>query len=129
MVDYPFSSVSEAVANFIYHYGNQQQVINSPEGIPCMGSVNAGFNIIYTPLDTVKPISLRRTSYHSVPGLYTLLDGSSMEVPGIFSIHSSPALGNRGRSIFIGATNTGINYTSPLFWNPDGTTGIDSIWG
>ena len=128
MADCPFNSASETIADFIYRYGSQQQIIGNPEDIPCMDFVSTDFSIIYTPLDTVEPISLRRTSYYSIPGLYTLLDSSSMEASGILSTHSSPALGNRGRGVLIGIIDTGIDYTNPLFRNPDGTTRINSIW-
>ena len=128
MADCPFNSASETIADFIYRYGSPQQIIGNPEDIPCMDFVSTDFSIIYTPLDTVEPISLRRTSYYSIPGLYTLLDSSSMEASGILSTHSSPALGNRGRGVLIGIIDTGIDYTNPLFRNPDGTTRINSIW-
>ena len=81
MADCPFNSASETIADFIYRYGSQQQIIGNPEDIPCMDFVSTDFSIIYTPLDTVEPISLRRTSYYSIPGLYTLLDSLPLRKP------------------------------------------------
>lgn len=128
MADCPFNSASESIADFIYRYGSQQQIVGNPEDIPCIDYISPDYSIIYTPLDTVLPISLRRYSYYSVPGLFSLLDSSSMEVSGITSTFASPALGNRGRGVLIGLIDTGIDYTNPLFQNPDGTTRISSIW-
>ena len=128
MADCPFNPASESIADFIYRYGSQQQIVGNPEDIPCIDYVSPDYSIIYTPLDTVLPISLRRYSYYSVPGLFSLLDSSSMEVSGITSTFASPALGNRGRGVLIGFIDTGIDYTNPLFQNPDGTTRISSIW-
>ena len=122
MADCPFNPASESIADFIYRYGSQQQIVGNPEDIPCIDYVIPDYSIIYTPLDTVLPISLRRYSYYSVPGLFSLLDSSSMEVSGITSTFASPALGNRGRGVLIGFIDTGIDYTNPLFQNPDGTT-------
>ena len=128
MADCPFNSASESIADFIYRYGSQQQIVGNAADIPCIDYVSPDYNIIYTPLDTVLPISLRKYSYYSVPGLFSLLDSSSMEVSGITSTFASPALGNRGRGVLIGLIDTGIDYTNPLFQNPDGTTRINSIW-
>lgn len=128
MADCPFNSASENIADFIYRYGSQAQIIGNPADIPCIDSISSDFSVIYTPLDTVEPISLRSYSYYSIPGLYTLLDSSSMESSGILSTFSSPALGNRGRGVIIGIIDTGIDYTNPLFLRPDGTTRINSIW-
>ena len=73
MADCPFNSADENIADFIYRIGSQQQIIGNPADIPCMDYVNDEYNIIYTPLDTVTPISLARYSYYTVPGLFSLL--------------------------------------------------------
>ena len=109
MADCPFNSADENIADFIYRIGSQQQIIGNPADIPCMDYVNDEYNIIYTPLDTVTPISLARYSYYTVPGLFSLLDSSSMEASGILTTFAAPALGNRGRGTLIGIVDTGID--------------------
>ena len=74
MADCPFYSASEDIADFIYRRGSLRQISGSPADIPCLDHVNDEFDIIYTPLDTVTPISLARYSYYSIPGLFSLLD-------------------------------------------------------
>ena len=73
----------------IYRYGSQQQFPGNSEDIFCMDFVSTDFSIIYTPLDTVEPISLSKFTYYSIPGLYTLLDSSSMDASGILATHAS----------------------------------------
>lgn len=124
----PFNPASESIADFIYRYGSMQQILGNPEDIPCMDYVSYDFAVIYTPLETVEPISLRKYSYYTIPGLFTLLDSSNMEASGITSTFNSPALSNKGRGTLIGFIDTGIDYTNPLFRYPDGTTRIVSIW-
>ena len=102
MADCPFNSASETIADFIYRYGSQQQIIGNPEDIPCMDFVSTDLRIIYTPIDTVNPISLSKFSYYSIPGLYTLLGSGSMEASGIVGTHTSPALSNQGRGVING---------------------------
>ena len=58
MADCPINSASETIADFIYRNGSQQQFPGNSEDIPCMDFVSTDFSIIYTPLDTVEPISL-----------------------------------------------------------------------
>lgn len=128
MVDCPFNSASETIADFIYRQGSQQQIIGDPADIPCMDYISPDYSVIYTPLDMVEPITLRKYSYYSVPGLFTLLDSSNMDASGITATFASPALGNRGRGVLIGLIDTGIDYTNPLFRNPDGTTRISALW-
>ena len=128
MADCPFNPSSETIADFIYRSGNLQQIVENPEDIPCIDFVNDEYNIIYTPLDTVTPITLAKYSYFSIPGLFSLLDSTSMEVSGILSTFSAPALSNRGRGTLIGIIDTGIDYTNPLFRYEDGSTRIAGIW-
>lgn len=128
MADCPFNSADENIADFIYRIGSQQQIIGDPADIPCMDYVNDEYSIIYTPLDTVTPISLARYSYYTVPGLFSLLDSSSMEASGILTTFAAPALGNRGRGTLIGIVDTGIDYTNPLFRYSDGSTRIVGLW-
>lgn len=128
MANCPFNSADENIADFIYRIGSQQQIIGDPADIPCMDYVNDEYSIIYTPLDTVTPISLARYSYYTVPGLFSLLDSSSMEASGILTTFAAPALGNRGRGTLIGIVDTGIDYTNPLFRYSDGSTRIVGLW-
>ncbi len=128
MADCPFYSAAEDIADFIYRRGSLRQISGSPADIPCLDHVNDEFDIIYTPLDTVTPISLARYSYYSIPGLFSLLDSSSMEASGILSAFSAPALDNQGRGTLIGIVDTGIDYANPLFRYSDGSTRIAGIW-
>ena len=72
MASCPFNSASETIADFIYRHGSQQQFPVDSENNFCMDFVSTDFSIIYTPLDTVKPLSLSKFTYYSIPGLYTL---------------------------------------------------------
>lgn len=126
----PYNPASEDVADFIYHYSSQ----NAPSGLfdeanrVCLEYVTKDFMIIYTPLNSILPLSLEKYPYYSIPNLYTLLDTSSMDASGITATFNTPTLANKGAGTLIGFLDTGIDYANPLFRNPDGTTRITGIW-
>ena len=64
MTGCPFNSASENIADFIYRYGSRQQFFGNSKDIPCMDFVSTDLRIIYTPIDTVNPISLSKFSYY-----------------------------------------------------------------
>lgn len=117
MTGCPFNSASENIADFIYRYGSRQQFFGNSKDIPCMDFVSTDLRIIYTPIDTVNPISLSKFSYYSIPGLYTLLGSGSMEASGILATHTSPALSNQGRGVIIGIIDIHSNdYPDRNLW-------------
>ena len=122
------NTASEEVADFIYRFGSLQNNLRDPEQFPCVDYVSNDYAIFYTPLQDALPISLERQPYYSIPGLFTLLDDSAMEASGILAALQTPALSNMGKGVLIGIVDTGINYTSPVFRNEDGTTRILGIW-
>ncbi len=119
---------SEEVADFIYRFGSLQNNLRDPQQFPCVDYVSNDYAIFYTPLKDALPISLERQPYYSIPGLFTLLDDSAMEASGILAALQTPALSNMGKGVLIGIVDTGIDYTSPVFRNEDGTTRILGIW-
>ena len=93
-----------------------------------MDYVNDEYNIIYTPLDTVTPISLARYSYYTVPGLF--FPSGQFQHGGLrHTYHLCRACpGKQGRGTLIGIVDTGIDYTNPLFRYQDGSTRIAGLW-
>lgn len=119
---------SEEVADFIYRFGSLQNNLRDPEQFPCVDYVSNDYAIFYTPLNEALPVSLERYPYYSIPGLFTLLDDSAMEASGILAALQTPALSNMGKGVLVGIVDSGIDYTSPVFRNEDGTTRILGIW-
>ncbi len=119
---------SEEVADFIYRFGSLQNNLRDPEQFPCVDYVSNDYAIFYTPLRDALPISLERQPYYSIPGLFALLDDSAMEASGILAALQTPALSHMGKGVLIGIVDTGIDYTSPVFRNEDGTTRILGLW-
>lgn len=129
MASCPFNPASQEYADFLYYYTNQSQPLdNAPDGALCIQYISSYFAVVHVPLKSSLPLSFETYSYYSIPKLFTLLDTSSMEESGIRQVLNTPALANGGRGVIIGIADTGIDYTNPLFRNPDGTTRILSIW-
>lgn len=129
MAQCSFNPASPDYADFIYHYTDPNQPLaNSGQGILCMEYITYNYAVVYVPLKSILPLSLETYSYYSIPNLYTLLDTSSMEAAGIQATLNTPAFSGGGRGVIVGLIDTGIDYTNPLFRNPDGTTRLAGLW-
>lgn len=116
-------------AAFIYRNTNVPIELQMEQyAIDCIDFVNQDFSIIYVPLEGLPPLSVQQSGFTPIPKLYALMDTSSMEASGIQAALGQPALNLDGRGVMIGLVDTGIDYTNPLFRNPDGTTRILGVW-
>lgn len=120
---------SEDFADFIVRY-SARSLWSAPDqkNHRCLNYVSRDFAILHLPLEQALPITLSRYSYESIPKLYGLQDTTALEISGISPVFEQPALNAAGRGVLIGFIDTGIDYTNPLFRNPDGTTRIYNIW-
>lgn len=120
---------SEDFADFIVRY-SARSLWSAPDqkNHRCFNYVSRDFAILHLPLEQALPITLSRYSYESIPKLYGLQDTTALEISGISPVFEQPALNAAGRGVLIGFIDTGIDYTNPLFRNPDGTTRIYNIW-
>lgn len=127
MPDCPFNPAAENIADLIYRFGSLQSERWNNTSSLCADYVSSDYIILHMPL-TPDAVSMRVHPYYMIPSLFSPLDYNAMEASGILSAFNSPALNNQGKGVLIGLVDTGIDYHSPLFQNPDGTTRIAGIW-
>ena len=127
MPDCPFNPAAENIADLIYRFGSLQSERWNNTSSLCADYVSSDYIILHMPL-TPDAVSMRVHPYYMIPSLFSPLDYNAMEASGILSAFNSPALNNQGKGVLIGLVDTGIDYRSPLFQNPDGTTRIAGIW-
>ncbi len=94
----------------------------------CINFINREFAIVHVKRERSAPLSLARYFYGAIPKLYGLQNLPALESSGIPEILEQPALQANGRGVILGIIDTGIDYTDPLFQNPDGTTRILGLW-
>lgn len=120
---------SEEYMDFIIHY--------SPRSLPslqeladseCINFISRSFAVIHYPKSSLEPLSLSLYSYSIIPKLFGLLDTTALEAGGILPVFDQPSLLSDGSGVIIGFVDTGIDYTNPLFRNPDGSSRILGIW-
>lgn len=124
-----FDPASEEYADFIVRYATwdpQNLISLAPNA--CIHFITSNYAIIHAPLNNLLPMSISRYSYNAIPKLYGLLDSSALESSGILQAVHQPVLQANGRGVILGIIDTGIDYTNPLFQNPDRTSRILSIW-
>lgn len=102
----------------------------------CTVSVQGLYDLIYFDRGELSDIQEYFFSYRSVPKLYGLMqeggsiggfDPASLIASGIAQVQREP-LNLTGRGVVICFIDTGIDYTSPVFRNEDGTSRILAIW-
>lgn len=124
-----FDPASEEYADFIVRYSTwNPQTLISLAGNACSHFITSNYAVIHARLADLPPMSISRYSYNAIPKLYGLLDSSALENSGILQAVYQPVLQANGRGVILGIIDTGIDYTNPLFQNPDQTSRILSIW-
>lgn len=123
------SPSSEDYADFIVRYSPRAvESLYELANTRCVNLVSQEYAIVHVPLANVLPLSLTRYTYSAIPKLYGLQDTTALESSGILPVFSQPNLASTGQGVLIGLIDTGIDYTNPLFQNPDGSSRILSIW-
>lgn len=91
---------------------------------------DAGFDYkcIYLPAEAADPITLQRYSYNSIPKCFAPVSMETLNQAGILPVQNYPTLNLKGNGVLIGFMDSGIDYTSPVFRNLDGSTRIAAIW-
>ena len=129
MIPCNVSPASEEIADFIVRYS--PRAVDSLYELAqtrCVNLVSQEYAIVHAPLSGVLPLSFTQHTYSAIPKLYGLQDTTALEATGILPVFSQPNLMRTGQGILIGMIDTGIDYTNPLFQNPDGTSRILRLW-
>ena len=129
MIPCNVSPASEEIADFIVRYS--PRAVDSLYELAqtrCVNLVSQEYAIVHAPLSGVLPLSFTQHTYSAIPKLYGLQDTTALEATGILPVFSQPNLMSTGQGVLIGMIDTGIDYTNPLFQNPDGTSRILRLW-
>lgn len=109
IIDFPFTEAPFTLANSDYDY--------------CYTPIDDDIGMISADRSQVSDISLLSNDFKYLPELYGLQDIRELEEQ-----QRRDPLNLTGKGVIIGIADTGIDYTDPVFRNPDGTTRIISIW-
>ncbi|MCM1193771.1 MAG: S8 family peptidase [Butyrivibrio sp.] len=106
-------------------------------GVSCSINIENLYNIVYLNRRAISDPNEYLFNHRSMPKLYGLMqepepeafsfDPNSLIVSGISQVQREP-LSLTGRGCVIVIIDTGIDYTSPVFRNPDGSSRILAIW-
>lgn len=97
----------------------------------CWVEVDEQYRIWYVDRQRLPPVSIAKDYiYQYVPKLYGIMQNfetTSLLDTGILKVQRPP-LSLTGEGTVIVVIDTGIDYTNPVFQNPDGSTRILAIW-
>lgn len=94
----------------------------------CEQDAGHGYRCLYLSALQAEPLTLARFPYTSIPKCYTPLSLETLNQAGILPIQNYPTLQLKGRGVLIGFLDSGIDYTSSVFRNLDGSSRILGIW-
>lgn len=104
----------------------------------CYRQIDRGLGLVFTRRNQLGPIGLLNYSYQRLPNLFglqelvtesvgTAFDPTPLISSGIQDVQGEP-LNLTGKGTIIAFIDTGIDYTNPVFRNPDGSSRILAIW-
>lgn len=104
----------------------------------CYRQIDRGLGLVFTRRSQLEPVGLLNYSYQRIPSLFGLqefttesvggvFDAAPLESSGIAEVQREP-LNLTGKGTVIAFIDTGIDYTNPVFRNPDGSSRILAIW-
>ena len=104
----------------------------------CYRQVDRGLGLVFTRRNQMEPVGLLNYSYQRIPSLFGLqelvteatgqvFDNTPLVNSGIWQVQREP-LKLTGKGTIIAFVDTGIDYSNPVFRNPDGSSRILAIW-
>ena len=104
----------------------------------CYRQVDRGLGLVFTKRNQMEPVGLLNYSYQRIPSLFGLqelvteatgqvFDNTPLVNSGIWQVQREP-LKLTGKGTIIAFVDTGIDYSNPVFRNPDGSSRILAIW-
>ena len=120
--------LSEDFRDFIGNHVRTPYLNRILQGDVCRQEAGFDYTCYYVPAEEADPVTLAKYSYHSIPKCFAPLSMATLNQAGILPVQNYPTLQLRGNGVLIGFMDSGIDYTSPLFRNLDGSTRIVSIW-
>ena len=104
----------------------------------CYRQIDRGLGLVFTRRSQLEPVGLLNYSYQRIPSLFGLqelvteatgqvFDNTPLVSSGIWQVQRQP-LSLTGKGTIIAFIDTGIDYTNPVFRNPDGSSRIIAIW-
>lgn len=104
----------------------------------CYRQIDRGLGLVFTGRSQMEPVGLLNYSYQRIPTLFGLqelttesvgeaFDATPLISSGILALQEEP-LNLTGQGCILAFIDTGIDYTNPVFQNPDGSSRILAIW-
>ena len=134
MLECGMAAMSEEYADFIA----RGVEISNLTAEQCYQRISSYYGTVYTPLDTVGSLQIRKYPYNSIPALYGLLEtdirvreidvSDGLDAAGITRLQNIPTLRLRGQGCIAAIVDTGINIEDMAFRYTNGATRILRLW-
>lgn len=122
-----FKIISNDYMDFMVEYNlNMKKFDRFPNATTHI--LNDKYAMVYVTAAQLTARSIQQYGYSVLPAVYGLVSEKSLEASGIQRLRRLPVFNLRGKGVLVAIIDTGIDYTNPVFNNPDGTSRIVAIW-
>ncbi len=124
---------SNEYLDIIAEFADSEAIANYFTDDYCYQNISNCFGFLCVRRSKIPTYNVPLYGYSYVPKLYTTLqentefDRFNLTESGIYATQSAP-YNLTGDGVVVGFIDTGIDYTNPVFRNPDGTTRILALW-
>lgn len=124
--------ISEDYIEYIIDFGRLSDVLPPNIIDNCYVNIFGDLGVLYLNSRQLQELQNLEFSYRSTPKCFGLMERTDFNQlnlinSGITSVQQPP-LSLTGKGVKLAFLDTGIDYTSPVFQFPDGTTRIKAIW-
>lgn len=121
-------AMNEDYADFIFNYSASVSYLEYLQQFYPVSVINDTYAIIYVPFSESMQTPINSYGYGSIPKYYVPMDTQSMNASGITRLHNHPYIPLRGNGVAVAVIDSGIDYTSKIFRNNDGSSRISYLW-
>lgn len=121
-------AMDENYADLIFNYSASRLLLEDLLTNYDITIINDTYAVIHIPLEILSSLELNSSNYVSIPKCLAPMDSQSLNASGITRLQNHPYIPLRGENVAVAIIDSGIDYTSELFRNSDGSSRIAYLW-
>lgn len=122
------AAIDENMVDYIFNYGGSHNLLDTLRDLYPITILNELYAVVHVPRENAMLFPDNTHGYASIPKCFGPADFQSLQASGILTLQNQPFIPLRGKDVAVAIIDDGIDFTNPLFLNPDNTTRIAYYW-